>query len=229
MRIRKMKLLLCAAIACWATAIFAQSSTDQAQFPQVTAQPTDVEVPAGSNAVLTVQAANADGFQWYRNGVAMDGQTNNTLTIANASRNDVALYACAVCKNGEAVPTRAAALNVSMNGLEGGVITVFGTPILGGGGQGGGCPGQYAGYVNFTKTVSQGWGWAPTGAGHTATDTNRVDTKVQYVGAYGDVGCAQTTVNIPDPTFSPRYRFTIFFTNNVPTNSYAITLTGFNP
>jgi len=38
--------------------------------------------------------------------------------------------------------------------------------------------------------------------------------KVQYVGAYGDIGVLNT-VSIPNPTFSPVYEFCIYFTNNV--------------
>jgi hypothetical protein len=110
-------------------------------------------------------------------------------------------------------------------------ITVYGMPVSGGGSQGT-CPGSYIGYVNYTKTVSQGWGWAPSTNTtlHRASDgSGRTDTKVQYVGRSSDSGCAQTTVAIPDPTFSTKYRFTIFFTNNIPTNAYPITLSGFNP
>jgi hypothetical protein len=112
----------------------------------------------------------------------------------------------------------------------GGPIIVFGTPYPGSGSQGS-CPGHYAGYVYYSKPVSQGWGWAPiTGATVlTATDTNRTNTKVQYFGSYGDAGCAQTTVSIPYPPFSPAYVFWIYFTNNVPTSTnYPIVLTGFN-
>jgi hypothetical protein len=114
-------------------------------------------------------------------------------------------------------------------GTGGGPITVFGTPYPGGGSHNG-CPGPYAGYVNYTKTISQGWGWSPSGTVHTASDgSGRTDTKIEYVGAYGDSGCDRTTVTIPHPAFSPVYRFTIYFTNNIPTNAYPITLTGFNP
>jgi Immunoglobulin domain len=225
---------------------------DQSVFPQITTQPLDQVVPIGSNVVLSVQANNADSCQWLRNRVPLVGQTNNVLFIANAGINDVGLYSCEVFKGYEMVPTRAASVQVeaggvSVNGttassstantvivngvLGGGPITVFGTPYAGSGGQGT-CPGPYVGYVAFTKTVSQGWGWAPISGATvlTAADgSGRTDTKVEYVGAYGDHGCNQTTVTIPYPPFSPVYRFTIYFTNNVPTNSYPITLTGFNP
>lgn len=232
---------------------------DQALFPEITAQPLDQAVPAGSNVVLSVQANNADSCQWLRNGVPLAGQTNSTLTINNAGVGDVALYSCQVFdggpNSGNMVPTRAASLQVetagapSMNAASpdtastsstsvmtasmpaGGPITVSGTPVLGSGSRGT-CPGPYTGWVAYTKPVSQGWGWAPTPGATTLTATDgsgRTDTKVQYVGAYGDNGCGQTSVTIPYPPFSPVYRFTVYFTNNVPTNAYPITLTGFNP
>ena len=229
---------------------------DQTEFPTITAQPVDQVVPIGSSVVLSVQADNADGYQWLRNGVPVDGQTSNSLTIANAGIGDVGFYSCEVFNGTEAVPTRAANVCVYMTSSSavvakssvvaaksstvaassgvmtasmpgGGPITVFGTPYPGGGSKGG-CPGPYAGYVAFTKTISQGWGWSPSGTVHTASDgTGRTDTKVEYVGAYGDYGCNQTSVSV-NPVYSPVYRFTIYFPSNVPTNAYPITLTGFN-
>jgi hypothetical protein len=218
-------------------------SVDQSEFPQVTAQPTDQAVLVGSSVILSVQAADADGYQWLCNGVPVDGQTNSSLVIQNAGISDVGLYSCAVSKGGETVPTRLASVSVETTASAttvsavaaslpgGGPITVYGTPLLSKGKRGT-CPGPYVGYVAYTKTPSEGWGWAPiTGATVlTAADgSERTDTKIQYVGAYGDSGCAQTTVTIPYPAFSPVYRFTIYFTNNVPTNAYPIILTGFNP
>jgi hypothetical protein len=51
---------------------------------------------------------------------------------------------------------------------------------------------------------------------------------IGYMGKFSDTGCNQTTVIIPNPLFSPSYRFTIYFPNNVPTTNYPIVLTGFN-
>jgi hypothetical protein len=209
----------------------AVDDSDQADFPQISHQPVDLAVRIGSNAVFTAQATNANvTFQWYRNGLAMDQETNSNLVIANAGIDDVGLYTCTISKEGgDSVPTRTASLNVFTD-TAGGPITVYGLPVLSGGSQGG-CPGSYAGYVNYVKTVSQGWGWAPSTntTVHTASDLNRLDTKVQFVGKNGDVGCNQTTVTVPDPTYSSKYRFSIYFVNNVPTNTYAITLSGFDP
>jgi hypothetical protein len=52
---------------------------------------------------------------------------------------------------------------------------------------------------------------------------------IGYTGKFGDTGCNQTTVTIPNPPFSPSYRFTICFPNNVPTTNCPIVLTGVNP
>jgi hypothetical protein len=239
---------------------------DQTVFPTITAQPVDQVVPIGSDVVLSVQANNADGYQWLINGIPADGQTNNSLTIANAGIGDVGLYSCEVFNGDQAVPTRAASVEVETTAGAtvasttastptakatagsaltasamtagasgaclpgGGPIIVFGAPISGGGKQGT-CPGTYAGYVNYTKSISQGWGWVPSTNTtiFTASDgSGRTDTKIMYGGKYGDTGCNQTTVTIPNPPPSPSYRFTIFFPNNVPTTNYPIVLTGFN-
>jgi hypothetical protein len=237
---------------------------DQSAFPQITAQPVDQTVPIGANVVLSVQANNADGYQWLFNGVPQAEQTNNTLVIPNAGISDVGLYSCEVFNSGEMVPTRTASVDIETTASGtaakattagalatstltastttasvsaaslpgGGPIVVFGTPLLSGGSQSG-CPGSYAGYVSYTKTVSKGWGWAPISGARTlkaADGSGRTDTKIEYFGAYGDSGCAQTSVTIPYPPFSPVYQFGIYFANNVPTtNAYPIVLTGFNP
>jgi hypothetical protein len=208
----------------------------QPDFPKIISQPEDQMVYLGSNATFVVTAVNTDGYQWLHNGNAINGQTNTSLTITNASINDVGYYSCNVLKDIEVVPTRAASLMVYTSSIDPqtGVdpIVVFGFPLSGGGSQGS-CPGKYTGYVNYTKTISNGWGWAPdTSNGNTvftASDTNRTDTKIEYGGKYGDNGCNQTSVTVPSPAGSPTYRFAIFFTSNVPTNAYAITLDGFKP
>lgn len=203
---------------------------DQSEFPQITAQPVDQEVPEGASTTFAVQATNgAIAYQWVRNGVALEGQTNSSLTLDNVGTNDVGLYSCVVSRDMEAVPTRSAILNVSTLAASGQII-VYGTPVANRGSQGA-CPGAYAGYVNYTKTVSQGWGWAPDTATtiHTARDNTRSDTKVTYYGKNGDTGCGQTAVTVPHPPPSAKYRFAIYFPNNVPTGPYPITLSGFHP
>jgi hypothetical protein len=211
----------------------ADDDSEQTEFPQITSQPTDQGIWEGSGTTFSVDATNGEiSFQWRRNGVALEGQTNKHLDLENIKIHDVGMYSCDVTKKGgETVPTRSASLNMLTSGYGGGPITVYGTPIASGGSTTNSCPGTYAGYVNYTKTASQGWGWAPSSGTtiHTATDTNRNDTKVLYLGKAGDKDCHITTVSVPDPTVSPKYRFTIYFTNNVPTNAYGILLDGFDP
>lgn len=215
----------------------AKASVAQPDFPKIILQPENQMAYFGSNAIFVVTAANTDGYQWLRNGVPLDDQTNASLVITNCSLSDVGYYSCNLYLDIEVVPTRAASLMVYTNSTDPqtGVdpVVVFGFPLLGSGGSGSGCPGHYAGYINYTKTSQQGWGWAPdtTGGNNVfiASDANRTDTKVQYIGGYGDGGCNQTAVTLPTQPMSPVYRFTIYFTNNVPTNAYAITLDGFKP
>lgn len=208
----------------------------QPQYPFIIYQPDDQFVPFGSNATFSVTAENADGYQWLRNGNAVPNATNSTFVIQNAGIQDVSYYSCSVFKGMESIPTRSASLQVYTNwidpqtGVDPMVVYSFPYP---GGGSGGSCPGSYVGYVNYTKPATNGWGWAPdTSNGNTvftATDTNSTSTKIQYCGAYGDIGCNPTAVTVPNLPFSPAYRFCIYFTNAAPTNPYPITLSGFKP
>ena len=215
---------------------------DQAQFPVITAQPLDQVVPGGSNVVLSVQAAYADNYQWQSNGVDIAGQTNTILTLQNLGPNNAGLYSCNVSQiGGDPVPTRAASVlvetaanksggGIQADGVLGGTITVSGFPKTSNGTQGT-CPGTYAGYVIYSKTISQGWGWTPVSGASllTASDgSGRTDTFITYMGKYGDSGCGQTTVTIPYPPPSPAYRFGIYFPSDVPTTNYPLVLTNFN-
>jgi hypothetical protein len=196
--------------------------------PWITRQPEDQAIWRGSNVTFAVSSNNGERFQWLRNGVALEGQTNSTLNLMDVKLSDVGLYSCRIIKGMETVSTRSATLNMLDGG--GGTITIFGAPQLGSGGQGSDCPGPYVGYVNFIKPALQGWGWAPTvGASmHSATDPNRTDTHLIYNGRFGDFNCGATTV-VVDPVISPKYRFAVFFPSDVPTGTYSIVLTGFDP
>lgn len=136
------------------------------------------------------------------------------------------LVSCASQPRAETSEKTKRATSMSVQPLDN-VFTVSVKPTVSSGNISG-CPGSYAGYAKYIKTV--GWGWAPqTGTtNHTATDNNRSDTKVVYNGISGDSGCAQTTVSVPDPPASTVYRFTIYFPSNVPTTNYPLTLSGFN-
>lgn len=193
------------------------------------AEPQSQLLEIGSGMTFSVNGALGETFQWLRNGVAIPDQTNDTLTIQHAQISDAGYYSCAI----------ASALNVQASvtvslmvfGLTPlAQVVVYGTPVLSSGTLGT-CPGKYVGYVNYSKTPANGWGWDPitNTTVFTATDNNRSNTKVLYSGDDGDSGCAPTSVTIPNPPYSDAYRFTIYFTNNVPTTNYPITLSGFNP
>jgi len=189
----------------------------------------DQLVQLGDPASFSVNAVEGGSYQWLCNGTAITGQTNSTLTFENTQISDAGYYSCYIANGTAIVPTIAASLEVYTINPDF-LVVVYAAPIFSGGSQGT-CPGPYAGYVNYTKTVAQGWGWTPSTNTtiYTASDTTRTNTKVEYVGGYGDEGCSKTTVTIPYPTFSPAYRFSIYFTNNVPSTNYPITLSGFNP
>lgn len=184
-------------------------------------------VELGDDASFSVIAVAGYSYQWLHNGAPIGGQTNSILTIGNAQISDAGFYSCHVANGVDTASTASASLEVFRFSPDFDVV-VYAFPVVSGGSQGT-CPGAYAGYVNYLPT--NGWGFTPsTGTTvYTASDGTRTNTKVEYVGAYGDNGCNQTTVTIPYPAVSPAYRFTIYFTNNVPSTNYPITLTGFNP
>ncbi|MGC9943052.1 MAG: hypothetical protein ABSE48_14575 [Verrucomicrobiota bacterium] len=108
-------------------------------------------------------------------------------------------------------------------------FTVFAAPSASQGTKDG-CPGAYAGYVNYTLSAPT-WGWAKSTntANHTASDGGgRTNTSVQYLGLYGDNDCGITNVTLPASPPSPAYQFTIYFPSNPPTTNYPIVLSGFN-
>jgi hypothetical protein len=216
----------------------------------------DQGVYQGENATFTAEPRFGEmTFQWLRQWPdryeLLEGQTTSSLTLSNVSIADVGFYVCHVTKGEEVQLTRAASLTVHvrssagdtlgkkssgkgmamMMDYGGGTVTLFAPPVCVTGSQGS-CPGAYAGYVSYTRTLAQGWGWAPSAdtTNHVATDCVRTDTTVTYLGKFFDPGCAPQSVTVPHPTFSPKYRFSIFFPNNVPTtNAYPITLEGFDP
>ncbi len=92
-------------------------------FPVIDLQPADLTVNAGDNASFTVEAsaANAFGYQWLKDGVALtdggsiSGANTATLTISNAAAADEGDYTVEVtggCNN-QTTTSDAATLTVS--------------------------------------------------------------------------------------------------------------------
>lgn len=221
------------AIAASAGLLIAAGST---AYPQQTEVPNtgngsyDQLVQLGESVSFSVNAVARGSYQWLRNGSAIVGQTNSTLTFENTQISDAGYYSCNIANGAKIVPTISASLEVYTITPDFLGVVVFATPITSTGNLGT-CPGPYTGYVNYTKSPQQGWGWAPSTNTtiYMASDTTRTNTKVESVGDYGDEGCNKTSVTIPYPAVSPAYRFSIYFTNNVPTTNYPITLIGFDP
>ena len=192
-------------------------------------QPLAQMLELGSGMTLSVADSTGQSFQWMHNGAPILNQTNSTLTILNAQPGDAGFYSCTIVGALDIQTTVTTSLQVFRFTPDSQVV-VYAAPVWSSGTLGT-CPGAYKGYVTYIKTAQQGWGWAPSSSTtvYTATDNNSSNTTVMYLGDYGDSGCAQTSVTIPYPAFSDVYRFTIFFTNSVPTTNYPITLSGFNP
>jgi hypothetical protein len=107
-------------------------------------------------------------------------------------------------------------------------LIVYATPVVADG-NGTGCPGKFSGYATY-ELSSPNWGWAP--ATNTTTFTasdggGRTDTRIEYIGEYGDTSCDIGSVTIPNPPMSPEYIFDIYFPSNTPTTNYPIVLNGF--
>jgi hypothetical protein len=60
--------------------------------PVVTAQPASITAAASSLAVFTVVATGSPTYQWRKNGTAITGATNDTLTFAKLAAADTACY-----------------------------------------------------------------------------------------------------------------------------------------
>jgi autotransporter-associated beta strand protein len=62
--------------------------------PVITPQPTNLTVNVGDTAVFTSGATGVPtpALQWYKNGVAIGGQTSGTLTISGAQGSDIGMY-----------------------------------------------------------------------------------------------------------------------------------------
>jgi pectinesterase len=82
--------------------------------PLILTQPTPVTVAAGQTAVFTVKVAAVPdaSYQWFKDGGAIPGATEATLTIANVGAGDAASYTVAVANRSGSVMSQAAALAV---------------------------------------------------------------------------------------------------------------------
>lgn len=87
--------------------------------PVITPQPTNLTVAVGDTAVFVSGATGVatPGLQWYKNNVAISGQTGNTLTIANAQGSDVASYKMVATNNAGSATSSVVTLSVISTNL----------------------------------------------------------------------------------------------------------------
>jgi hypothetical protein len=62
------------------------------QPPTIIVNPVSVTVDNGTNVVFTVEALNADSYQWYKDGTAISGATETTYSIDYVKGSDVGTY-----------------------------------------------------------------------------------------------------------------------------------------
>jgi uncharacterized protein YodC (DUF2158 family) len=88
--------------------------------PAIESQPNDVAFTEGAPISFTVMAKgrNIYDYQWYLNGVAIDGATKQTFTVASAKRSDEGQYYCQLTNLCGTVKSRVATASVAMGVTE---------------------------------------------------------------------------------------------------------------
>lgn len=82
--------------------------------PTITSQPSNQSVQIGSAVNFSVGYTGDSSFkfQWYKNDVAIEGQTNSVFTISSVSESDAGSYKITVKNDGGSVTSDAAVLTV---------------------------------------------------------------------------------------------------------------------
>lgn len=216
-------------------------TSHRSQHLEICCQPESTSVRETTEALFTVCAKRIKHeddeirYQWqflkagqvedkyWKN---MPGETNRVLTISAATTSHVGLYRVIV----DHLKSEPAFLSVyAQSLLSTTMITVYGAPIASGSSPSG-CPGPYAGYVPFAKSVSNGWGWYFNTITPHSVSASTSGVKVEYVSAYGEKDCGTDRVIVSHTRTGP-YRFCVYFPNasQLPTGPYAITLENFKP
>ncbi len=73
-----------------------QIAAAAAAAPAITASPLAQTVNVGATVVFSVQATDAQSYQWRRNGAAIIGATSSSLTLTNVQTSDSGSYSVAV-------------------------------------------------------------------------------------------------------------------------------------
>ena len=83
--------------------------------PNITTQPSNLTVTAGSSATFTIVASGTAPltYQWKKAGSAISGATNASYTIASTTTADAGSYTCVVTNSGGSTTSNAATLTVN--------------------------------------------------------------------------------------------------------------------
>jgi len=194
-------------------------------------QPQSVVNTTNTDASFSVYAVagppfttNGLTYQWQVNTTLLDpmdpntnwfnctcpGATTSSIEITNVQLSDVGYYRVLVSAPGTTTVTSAAPyLQVVIPGS----IIVNGTPI---GGHGPASPctgGPFVGYIPFTNFyIVSNMSLSITAKDHVPTPNSRI----AYLGFYGDPGCGVQTVTKPPPHISNKYQFNLYFQGSIP-------------
>jgi hypothetical protein len=92
--------------------------------PTIAAQPRAQSVAAGGTVVFSVEASNAARYQWKRNGTAIPGATQATLTLAQAAPADAGNYTVEVSNATGSIASAPAALAVETAAIPGRIVNL---------------------------------------------------------------------------------------------------------
>jgi autotransporter-associated beta strand protein len=83
--------------------------------PVIAAQPQSLTVLMGGMAIFSVAVNNSPGlgYQWFKDGVAIEGATGSSLTILNAQAADIGSYTIVVSNGAGSVTSDAARLSIA--------------------------------------------------------------------------------------------------------------------
>ena len=83
--------------------------------PTITVQPVGGTINVGSDYTFNVSATGTEplGYQWYKNGSVVTGETNTTYTIVSASLNDGGNYNVVVSNAGGIATSNSVTLTIS--------------------------------------------------------------------------------------------------------------------
>jgi hypothetical protein len=96
-----------------------QLGTSSATVPTISAQPGSQSVTAGGSVSFSVNASGSSplSYQWMKNGSAITGAVNSTLTFSNVQGSDAANYTVSVSNNLGSVTSSTATLTVNASSL----------------------------------------------------------------------------------------------------------------